>query len=257
MSLYSFLELNPNATEEEIKKAYRRMSLKYHPDKNKDKTLAQNYLKIKEAYDILGDYEKRRQYDSVAIISVVQQQQQQQKPEPVPQPSHPIQQHNLIVKTLSVPIKMAFEGGQLPIQIERWVNYYETVTVYVDIYEGIDDNELIILKGQGHQGGDVKIFVKIVNTTEYVRSGLDLVFSKTITLKEALCGFSFELKLLNDKVLAVNNRRGNIISPSFEKILPNMGMRRDARCGSLIIRFHIEFPTYLSPTAMESLENLL
>lgn len=61
---YSILGLNRDATQEEIKKAYRRLALKYHPDRNpKDKEAEEIFKEIGEAYAVLGDREKRRMYD--------------------------------------------------------------------------------------------------------------------------------------------------------------------------------------------------
>ena len=61
---YYFLSIAENASEDEIKKAYRKLSIKYHPDKNdNDAFFANRFMEIQEAYDILGDKEKRRIYD--------------------------------------------------------------------------------------------------------------------------------------------------------------------------------------------------
>ena len=61
---YYFLGVKENASEEDIKKAYRKLSLKYHPDKNdNDDFFAQRFMEIKEAYEMLGDPENRRIYD--------------------------------------------------------------------------------------------------------------------------------------------------------------------------------------------------
>ena len=62
---YKTLGIDKTATAEEIKKAYRKLALKYHPDKTKgDKTLEDKFKTISEAYAVLSDPEKRKQYDT-------------------------------------------------------------------------------------------------------------------------------------------------------------------------------------------------
>lgn len=61
---YNVLGVDKNATKEEIKKAYRKMAMKYHPDHAKgDKGSEEKFKKISEAYAVLSDDEKRKQYD--------------------------------------------------------------------------------------------------------------------------------------------------------------------------------------------------
>lgn len=61
---YYFLGVQENASDDEIKKAYRKLSLKYHPDKNEnDEFFAQRFMEIQEAYETLGERERRRVYD--------------------------------------------------------------------------------------------------------------------------------------------------------------------------------------------------
>ncbi len=62
---YQVLEISHNATSEEIKKAYRRLALKFHPDRNQGNSEAEEKFKeASEAYSVLGNDEKRKLYDS-------------------------------------------------------------------------------------------------------------------------------------------------------------------------------------------------
>lgn len=60
---YAILGIKSTATEEEIKKAYRKKALQYHPDKNSSTTAEEVFKEINKAYEILGDTDKRRTYD--------------------------------------------------------------------------------------------------------------------------------------------------------------------------------------------------
>ncbi|MCL5413467.1 MAG: DnaJ domain-containing protein [Candidatus Marsarchaeota archaeon] len=61
---YSVLGVQKNATSDQIKKAYRDLALKYHPDRNPDKAEAEHFKEINEAYAVLSNDEKRKQYDA-------------------------------------------------------------------------------------------------------------------------------------------------------------------------------------------------
>ena len=71
---YEVLGISKNASEAEIKKAYRQMAIKYHPDKNPDdKTAEDKFKEAAEAYEVLSNPEKRQRYDRLAIKVLVEQ----------------------------------------------------------------------------------------------------------------------------------------------------------------------------------------
>jgi len=317
--LYKTLEVPETASSDEIKKSYRRLSLKYHPDKNpNDPSAVDAFQKISAAYETLGNQEKREEYDAMkknpfarmmheqgggggvnmddifsnlffggmpmggmhmggmpgqgsgGIFSHFQQggmpgnihfvrhngidMRQFQKPQP-------------IIQTVTINMKLVLNGGSVPTVIERWIvengsKVIENSTIYINIPKGIDDNEIIMIPDQGNVinesiKGDVKIFIKVENDSGFVRNGLDLILHKTISLKEALCGFSFDLKYINDKIYTINNQKGNIISPEYNKVIPNLGLTREPHTGNLIIQFHVDFPTSLTDEKVEALKNIL
>ncbi len=138
---------------------------------------------------------------------------------------------------------------------------FENETLYITVPKGIDEGEIIILRDKGNISsedckGDVKLFIKIENNTEFKRNGLDLILEKTISVKEALCGFTFELKYITGKVYTINNSSGNIINDGYKKIIPNMGFSREQHVGNLIIVFNIKFPEKLGEETLEQLKKI-
>ena len=153
-------------------------------------------------------------------------------------------------------------------EIERWVQEdiskrVEKERLYVDIHPGIDNNEIIIMRNRGNIIsedciGDIKIFIKITDDkTSLVRRGMDLIYVKKLSLKEALCGFTFDISHINGKIYTINNNTGKIITPAFQKSIPQMGMKRGKQIGSLIINFKIKFPEDLTDEQRIQLSEIL
>ena len=319
MSYYEVLEINKNANDVEIKKAYRQKSLHYHPDRNHSLDSVEKMKQINEAYDVLSNKSKRRQYDLEQDLgdnpfsffskttgmpfmkphtmdetnnemndlfaslfgNLMQANMGSDMPNVrvfhggMPTPENLFGKQGTqyykpdpLTIPVTISLEQAYNGCTLPINIERWIMVGETKineeeTTYVNIYEGIDENEIIILDQKGNVNseqikGDVKVVIHIKNNSSFERDGLDLLYNKKISLKEALCGFSFELEHINQKKLAFNNNSNiSVIKPNYRKKVPNMGMKRKDTIGNLIVSFHIDFPENLTNEQMTTLSSVL
>ena len=173
----------------------------------------------------------------------------------------------IINVNVEINILEAFTGCKMPISIVRWIiengiKREESETVYINIPKGIDDNEIITLENKGNvishnNKGDIKIKIIINNNSEFERNGLDLIYKKTISLKESLCGFSFDIKYIDGREFKINNDSGNIIPAYFKKVISGMGMKRDDDIGNLIILFTIDYPKILTMEQVKELEKIL
>ena len=281
-NFYEILELTEDASPDDIKKSYRRLSLLHHPDKNGNSPESKSkFQEICEAYEILGNPENKMRYDGEKNgINIMTNDihelfrnlfQMSANDEGTFRIFHANIPHQIrppsIVQSIVIPFEKVLMDLKIPVEITRFIHdenmkITETETIYVYIPIGIDDGEIMIIREKGNIinnfKGDVKIFIKIENSTEFKRFGLDLIYEKTISLKDALCGFRFELKHLNSKTYTITNSNavGNVIHPNYKKMIPNMGLSRDNHIGNLIIIFSVKFPEVLSETVLEELKNI-
>jgi DnaJ-class molecular chaperone len=163
-------------------------------------------------------------------------------------------------------MQQMYKGGSIQTEIEKIcvhnnIQSIELITIGLDIPAGIQENETIILENQGHNinnevNGDIHISFELNNTTPFQREGMDIIYKKSITLKEALCGFSFEFQHLNEKNLCINNSQ-SVIKPGYKKTIPNLGFIRDGKIGNLVINFTVDFPDNLSNDQINELRDIL
>jgi DnaJ-class molecular chaperone len=305
MSYYDCLGIAKTASQDEIKKAFRKKSLLCHPDKPTGD--AEKFKKINEAYQTLGDEHKKKIYDMQQnggipnrshgngfnqgfghpnMNDVMSMFFQNGFPNNMPQPNinkqtnpnsrfkvfyngTPIQRKPpVIIQRVTITLEQSYSGGVIPLEINRWIDVdsvktMEKENIYVKFPKGIDNNEMILLKEKGHnfnasQQGDVKVIFTVKNDTPFIRKGVDLVYNKTISLKEALTGLEMNIDHINGKkykVDTVNNYC--IINNNSNTSLPNLGMTRENVTGKLIINFKVEFPKEISAENREKLKECL
>jgi DnaJ-class molecular chaperone len=291
---FNILNITRDSTLNDIKKAYRIMSIKHHPDKNGN-TTSEQFNKINEAYSTLirnydiiklGEKKQDQEYVNKTLTSNNGYANHANDANPNYCNNNANHTNNAnnntmiskftnyinsnyedIIINLAVNYNEAYNGCNKPINVERKINVnnvigHEKETLYVQIPKGIDNNEIITLVNKGNSyvnngvsHSNVKIIIQLIQHELFERNGLDIIFIKSITLKEALLGFSFMLNHINNK--SYNITCTEIIHFNYEKIKPSMGFMRDNFVGNLIIKFNILFPTSLSPDSKKQLATLL
>lgn len=177
-----------------------------------------------------------------------------------------IQKPKTIHLKVEIKLEDAYRGCILPIDIKRKIiendtEKEEVEKLYVKVTQGIDNDEIIYLKGKGHvtqnTKGDVKLQVKITPHDTFKRKGMDLIFTKQISFKESLVGFDFTVDHLNGKKFSINNGDGRIVLNNHQTELPKMGMIREGNVGKLIIRFEVNIPKSLTKEQKEQIDKIL
>ena len=77
LDYYDALGVNKNASQKEIKRAFRKLAFKYHPDRSKLPNAEEKFKEASEAYAILSDPKKRRKYDSAGLEGINKQYRQE------------------------------------------------------------------------------------------------------------------------------------------------------------------------------------
>ena len=247
-SLYDTLGVSKDASSEEIKKAYRRLARKYHPDINKEAGAEDKFKEINAAYEILSDENKRKQYDTYGDNMFGGQ-----NFGDFARSAGNMDDLNEILKNifggafsggfssggsyrssggfggfdfggfgsenldinanLNIPFETAVLGGEKEISINNQ-------NIKIRIPSGVNNGEKLRIRGKGRVSsrngnvGDIILSVNIEESSEFKRQDDDLYKNIEIPLKTALFGGKFEVETFKKPVtikIAQNTKNGQKI----------------------------------------------
>jgi len=253
---YQTLGIDKSASDDDIKRAYRKMAMRHHPDRGGDQA---EFQKIQEAYSVLSDPQKRQQYDN---------------PQPQPQFHH--------FHSGGVPpgfedlfrqfgVNFGFGGFQQPrnrtLNLQTTISLEDVLTgkeivaniilpngkesiVNVKIPPGIQDGNALRLRELGDDSipgmprGDVHLTIHVAPHNEFQRNGDDLIKDVNITAFNAMLGTILSVYTLDKRLLEVNipagTQHGTILSIQGHG-MPNVN---DARFrGRLLLNLKVTIPT--------------
>jgi curved DNA-binding protein len=229
---YSVLGVPKGSSDEEIKKAYRKQAMKYHPDRNEGDTKAESKFKdISEAYAVLSDKKKRQEYDQFGSEGFHQKFSQEDifrdfdvndilrgfgfgsnagnpfQGGGFPGRGNPFQHPNpknvkppTLLKKLSIGFEEAALGAHRNISISRNGVVEETS---IKIPSGITNGKIIRLKGKGHLSpdgknqGDLHLKIQVNPHPIFRRDGQNVMIDSDLKLTDAILGTTIEVQTLN------------------------------------------------------------
>jgi len=280
--LYDEFGIDFSATDKEIKQVFRKLSLKYHPDKTRnDKVLTARFNQIRAAYDILGSVEKRSVYDLLGYAKT--------------QEMEKLEKSSEMKGFLNVNLEILYNGGTMTTTVNRKLicpkcresasnrckrcrvkcaNEVEYVNVRmgpmmmkqqqsvaskekcrmeegplnVEIERGSKPGDILVFKGKGEQvpqriPGDVKLELRLQENQQFQLQGNHLHLGVSISLKEALVGFTKRFTQLDGREIVI--RTNNITKPGAVIQVAGEGMphRGDAtQFGDLYVQFSFLMP---------------
>ena len=274
---YKVLGIDKSASDEDIKKAYRKLARKLHPDLNpNDKEAHRKFQQINEANEVLSDREKRKKYDTYGKDWQHADQFEQQKKSGRQQPHTSGQQFydggeggdfssffdSMFGGQGRSSRQTKFRGqdynAELKLNLtDALLTHQQTLTVNgknirITIPAGIENGQVIKLKGYGAPGinggpaGDLYITFVIAPHPVYKRSGNDIYTAVKIDLYTALLGGETTIETLTGKVkLAVKPET----QPGTKIRLRGKGFpvyKKEGEAGDLYLTYEVELPTNLT-----------
>jgi molecular chaperone DnaJ len=287
---YDILGVKKTATEDELKKAYRNLAKKYHPDKNKGNKEAENKLKeISEAYAVLSDKEKREQYDRLGREAF-------SGGSPFGPGGFDFSQFaeqfgratgrgrgtrrpsgggsggfTDIFSDLFGGGGVAYEPGPErgpDLEAELTIDFRDAVlgttmdlkvngsSIKVKIPEGVADGQRIRLRGKGGPGsmggppGDLNVLIHVRPHPFYERRGDDIYIDLPVTIGEAIRGAEVEVPTIHGPVRA-KIPAGTQGGQTFR--ISGKGVKKK---GDHYYRVEVAVPKQVAPEAMEAVDTI-
>lgn len=260
MDHYEVLGVSRTASPEDIKAAYRKLALKHHPDKNPgNKKAEETFKNVSSAYDVLGDPERRSEYDNPQLET----------------PANPFDifsqmfhggfgvhghgGHFTVMRPTSVRLSCTLEemhrGATKTISFMRKRGgIMENKEITIKLERGMRHGMQIGVLGEGGDDSPNRQLLMVIEEKPhrlYKRNEDVLVHTHRTSLKEALLGIAVELETLDSPPQPLNIFVPGVIVPGHQHVVPGRGMFNQ---GALVIVFDIVFPRSLTSQQQDMIQ---
>jgi len=259
---YQTLGVNKDATQDDIKRAYRRLASQHHPDKGGDK---ERFQEIQAAYDTLNDPQRRQSYDNPNpfgnsgfnfnfrqgspfdfenIFNAFGTQFHHQH--------QPRTQHARM--TLWITLEDVAQAGKKAVNVGTTQGNF---TVEIEILPGLEDNNTVQYPGIGPNGMDLIVTFRIHNHPRWERQGPNLTTEQTVDVWDLITGAEIAVRDIMGNTLNVTIPPRTQPGTTFR--LKQRGLRqRNGANGDLFVRIQARIPDHIPEsilTAIEAVKN--
>ncbi|CAK8536854.1 unnamed protein product [Lathyrus sativus] len=269
VNYYNILKVNPDASYEQIKKSFKNLSRKLHPDESNQEPLRkkefdEKFKRIYEAFDVLSDPNKRRIFDLYGKYPV--------NFENVDRNNMKVDDEGVggfFESDLLCTLEDLYCGCRKKVNLVRTVPdefgelKREEEILKITVEPGWRKGTKITFPGKGNQlpGSpllDLIFVVKEKPHAVFQRDKHDLVMTQKISFLEALVGTTLNITTLDRRNITVEVT--DIVTPGYEKVVPDEGMplAKDlSKRGNLRIKFYVEFPSNLTSQQKHNVSRIL
>lgn len=275
---YELLGVSKNASEDELKRAYRKLAVKYHPDKNPgDKQAEEKFKEISEAYEVLSDKQKRTRYDQFGHAGVGGSGGDN------PFGGYDFRSQNFNfdfggggIEDLLSSFFSGFGGPRRPArgadyQSSVAVNFEEAVfgttknitvdgeSIKLKIPAGVEDGISIRVKGKGGpapQGGvkgDLYVRIRVKPHKKLTREGMIILSEEKIAMVDAALGTELEVETIDGKI-KMKIPAGTQSGTAFKLSGHGVPITGSEQRGPHVVSIIVETPKNLSKKQRELLE---
>jgi DnaJ-class molecular chaperone len=268
MDYYQTLGVAENASQDEIKQAYKKLAMKNHPDRGGD---TNKFQEISQAYDTLGDAQKRTQYDAQKNGFNPFHQNMGGGFQDVGEmfsfafgPGFAGFNQRRKNRDLSIRVKITFKQSFTGTQVEARFNTPsgKSQNVVIDIPPGVQSGQTIRYGGLGDDSvpnlprGDLNVTIVVEVDTKWERRGNDIYTKLPINILEAMIGCTKDIECIDGYKMNINLRPG--IQPGTEFTSGGRGFKElnTGRAGNLYVIIDVEIPAVADATLKRELEKL-
>ena len=252
---YSTLGVSRTATQDEIKRAFRKLASQHHPDKGGD---TKKFQEIQAAYDTLGDAAKRQQYDNPAPqfagmpggaqFNMGDIFAQMFGGHPGFAGQHPRRNHARM--SLWITLRDVLTGGHRQVAVGSMAGQS---TIEIDIPLGIDDGDMVQYQGLAPGGQDLVIEFKIHPHPQFRRDGLNLIVDHKCSVWDMIQGGDTTVNHLDGNQLLVTVPPLTDNGTTLRLRGRGLGDRKGNK-GDLFVKLHALLPRSISPELIEAIQ---